>query len=223
MLQRRKVLQRNRLLQSLIFSSHCINRAGSVYSPAGHTHTCMKKHVILGLFLLLHAAAFSQITQASLQASGLTCAMCAKSVYKNLESLPFVESIDTDLEKSAFLIRFKQGVPADADQIRQKVEDAGFSVAGLTLTAKFSGQDIQPDQHLRIGEQVFHFVSVKPQKLEGERTLTMVEKKFLSPKDYKKYASASTMECFRTGVAGACCNADGIEASTRIYHVTMLP
>jgi copper chaperone CopZ len=183
----------------------------------------MKKHVILGIALLFHAAAFSQVTKASLQASGLTCAMCARSVFKNLESLPFVEQIDTDLEKSVFLIRFKPGVPVDADQIRQKVEDAGFSVAGLTLTANFNGQDIQPDQHLRIGEKVYHFVSIKPQTLEGERQLTVVEKKFLSPKDYKKYAAASTMECFRTGVAGSCCSADGIQASTRIYHVTMLP
>jgi copper chaperone CopZ len=183
----------------------------------------MKKYVILGVIVLLHAAAFSQVTKASLQASGLTCAMCARSVFKNLESLPFVEHIDTDLEKSAFLIRFKPGVSVDADQIRQKVEDAGFSVAGLTLTASFSGQDIRPDKHLRIGEQVYHFVSIQPQKLDGERQLTLVEKKFLSPKDYKKYASATNMECFRTGVAGSCCSADGIQASTRIYHVTMQP
>ena len=104
----------------------------------------MQKHFILGFFLLLHGAAFSQVTKASLQASGLTCAMCARSVFKNLESLPFVDQIDTDLEKSVFLIRFKPDMTVDADQIRQKVEDAGFSVAGLTLTARFSGQDIQP-------------------------------------------------------------------------------
>ena len=89
----------------------------------------MKKNIFILGFLLGSFISQAQVVQASLQASGLTCAMCAKSVYKNLEALSFVEKIDTDLDNSTFLLNFKEGMRLDADQIRKKVEDAGFSVA----------------------------------------------------------------------------------------------
>jgi copper chaperone CopZ len=181
----------------------------------------MKKLCIIVITLLFITPAFAQFTKASLQASGLTCAMCARSVFKNLESLPFVDKIDTDLEKSVFLISFKPGIPVDADQIRKKVEDAGFSVAGLSLTAQFKGQEVKNDQHVTIDGKVFHFVGIKDQTLSGEQQISLVEKNFLAPKDFKKYANVTAMECFKTGTAGSCCTRDGIQASTRIYHVTM--
>ncbi len=181
----------------------------------------MRKIFIIGVTLLCITPAFAQFTKANLQASGLTCAMCARSVFKNLESLPFVEKIDTDLEKSTFLISFKPGVPVDADQIRKKVEDAGFSVAGLSLTAVFNGQEVKNDQHVTIDGKVFHFVGIKDQTLSGEQQISLVEKSFLAPKDFRKYANVTTMECFKTGTAGNCCTKDGVQASTRIYHVTM--
>ena len=68
----------------------------------------MKKIVLTFLMLLIiMAVSNAQIKKATLQASGLTCAMCAKSVYTNLTSLSFVESVDTDLNASAFEIKFK--------------------------------------------------------------------------------------------------------------------
>jgi copper chaperone CopZ len=181
----------------------------------------MKKIFISGIALLFILPSIAQVTKARLQASGLTCAMCAKSVYKNLESLSFVDKIDTDLEKSAFLISFKPGASVDADQIRKKVEDAGFSVAGLSLTAQFNGQELKNDQHVTIGGQVFHFVGISSQVVDGEKQFNLVDKGFLTPKDAKKYTNATSMDCYRTGTAGSCCSKEGIDAKTRIYHVTI--
>lgn len=181
----------------------------------------MKKVIFLLSFLLSYVFIQAQVTQASLQASGLTCAMCARSVYKNLEALPFIDSINTDLEKSIFLLNFKEGMEMDADQIRKKVEDAGFSVAALRVTVFFKDQQVSNDQHLSVNGKVYHFLNIKDQVLNGETTLLLVDKSFLSAKDYKKYAAATKMDCFKTGVAGACCNKEGISVNTRIYHVTM--
>ena len=172
-------------------------------------------------FLFVSVISQAQVTQASLQASGLTCAMCARSVFKNLEALPFIEKIDTDLEKSSFLLSFKKGMEVDADQIRKKVEDAGFSVASLKLTVTFSDRQVRNDEHITVDGKVYHFLNIKDQVLTGEKNLTLVDKSFLSPRDFKKYASASKMSCFKTGVAGECCTKDGISGNTRIYHVTM--
>jgi copper chaperone CopZ len=103
----------------------------------------MKKIIFLISFLFIYVLSQAQVTQASLQASGLTCAMCARSVYKNLEALPFIDSINTDLEKSIFKLNFKEGMEMDADQIRKKVEDAGFSVATLKVTVFFKDHSQQ--------------------------------------------------------------------------------
>jgi copper chaperone CopZ len=181
----------------------------------------MKNIFIIGIVLLCSFPVFSQVTRARLQASGLTCAMCAKSVYKNLEALPFVDKIDTDLDKSAFMITFKPGSDADADQIRKKVEDAGFSVAELTLVAQFEGQELKNDQHLKIGGAYYHFVAIKGQVLQGEKEFSVVEKNYLSAKDFKKYQGATTMQCFKTGLAADCCSGNGVPANARIYHVTL--
>jgi copper chaperone CopZ len=181
----------------------------------------MKKIFFLIGFFLAAVISQAQVTQASLQASGLTCAMCARSVYKNLEALPFIDSIKTDLETSTFKLNFKEGMEMDADQIRKKVEDAGFSVASLRITITFSDQLVKNDQHITINGNVYHFLNIKDQVLNGVKSLQLIDKSFLSAKEFKKYASATKMECFKTGVAGNCCAKEGVSGNTRIYHVTI--
>ena len=181
----------------------------------------MKKNFFLFAFLFVSLISQAQITKASLQASGLTCAMCARSVYKNLEALTFIEKVDTDLEKSTFLLNFKDGEEVDPDQIRRKVEDAGFSVASLRMFVSFADQQVKNDQHVTVNGKVYHFLNIKDQVLSGEKSLLLVDKSFLSPKDFKKYTSASKMDCVKTGIAAECCSKEGIGNSTRIYHVTM--
>lgn len=181
----------------------------------------MKKYLFLFTFILTAFFSQAQVTGASLQASGLTCAMCAKSVYKNLESLPFMDSINTNLETSTFELSFKEGMEMDADQIRKKVEDAGFSVASLRINVSFTGQQVKNDQHITVDGKVYHFLNIKDQVLSGDKSLLLVDKTFLSAKDFKKYASSTKMACFKTGVAGTCCTKEGISENTRIYHVTI--
>lgn len=81
----------------------------------------MKYIVMLGFCLaMINRPAEAQLTAATLQASGLTCALCAKSIYTNLSALPFVDSVDTDLNASLFLIKFKSSATVDPDLIRDR-------------------------------------------------------------------------------------------------------
>jgi len=182
----------------------------------------MKKKLVflfLGVFFVLISNA--QITKATLQASGLTCALCAKAVYTNLASLSFVESVDTDLNASAFLIIFKKNAPVDFDQISKKVQDAGFSVASLKFTIKLDNLKVGNDVHSTIEGNVYQFVNVKAQNLNGEVVLKIVDKDFVSAKEFKKFSSSSKMECMKTGRTAACCLSAGIKENTRIFHVTI--
>ena len=182
----------------------------------------MKKFLpIVFAFLFSSAIAVAQISKASLQASGLTCALCSKSIFDNLQQLPFVDSVDTDLNASVFLIFFKPGVLVDIDMLNKKVEDAGFSVASLRVTAEFSNKLVEDDSHVSLDGQVFHFVNIGPRTLNEKVELTIIDKHFVSSKEFKKYSSMTKLECIKTGKAENCCSPYEVSLGTRIYHVTI--
>jgi len=181
----------------------------------------MKKIVFLIGFVLSIAIAQAQFSSATLQASGLTCAMCTKAINKSLEQLSFIESVKPDIQNSAFNIVFKKDQAVDIDRLRKSVEDAGFSVAKLKLVTNFNNVAVSNDAHITLENKVYHFISVNKQVLNGSREITMVEKDFLTAKDYKKFSTATKMQCLQSGKAADCCVKDGIAAGTRIYHVTI--
>ena len=85
----------------------------------------------------------------------------------------------------------------------------------------FDKVDVQNDTHVQIDGKTFHFLSVNKQTLQGEKSITLVDKDFVSAKEYKKYSAATSMACIKTGKAQNCCTKEGIAADSRIYHVTI--
>ena len=181
----------------------------------------MKKLLILLMAGFMTLGAGAQFSKATLQATGLTCAMCSNAINKALQEVPFVASVKSDIKNSAFNIVFKENTPVSIDVIRKAVEDAGFSVGGLKMTGEFNHIEIGNDKHVEIGDEVFHFLDVKSNLLNGEQTLTVVDKNFVSAKQFKKISSATKMSCLQTGKAAQCCEKEGVKAETRIYHVTI--
>ena len=181
----------------------------------------MKKLFFIAMMVSVVLSSQAQFTRASLQATGLTCAMCSNAINKALLQVPFVESVKSDIKNSAFNIVFKQGQDVEIDALRKAVEDAGFSVGSLKMTANFQELKIENDKHIEIGKEVFHFLNVNEQVLNGEQTIMVVDKNFLTAKQFKKFSSASKMSCVQTGKAASCCIKDGIAADARVYHVTI--
>ena len=182
----------------------------------------MGKIFILAMgFLLWSSGSFSQISKATLQASGLTCAFCAKSIYTNLTSLECIDSVDTDLETSSFLIVFKPGIKLDIDAIRRKVEDAGFSVSKLLLRVDQGGLSIGHDQKIRIGDNVFHFIDVKTQQSPSSFEIRVIDQKFLSAKEFKKLTSGSKISCYQFTKSLPCSMPEGYKGAVGIFHVTL--
>jgi len=105
--------------------------------------------------------------------------------------------------------------------LKKAVEDAGFSVARLKLTGNFNNVPIQNDTHVNIGGRVFHFLNVPTQTLNGKETLTMIDKNYITTKEFRKYSALTAMKCIQTGKATGCCSKEGIAENTRIYHVTI--
>ncbi len=79
----------------------------------------MKKIFFLAVATLLSFAGMAQFKSASLQAAGLTCAMCTKAINTSLEQLPFVKDVEVDIKTSSFIINFKEGSNADFDRTEE--------------------------------------------------------------------------------------------------------
>lgn len=172
--------------------------------------------------LLISGTSLAQISSFRLQASGLTCALCARSIHKNLESVSWISKVETDLEKSEFVIRIKPDMPVDADQITKKVEDAGFGVASLIVNARIPHAGRSSDRHLTVSGMPLHIISDKAIQADEEISLRLIDKPFLGPKDQRKFAKASRHACFQSGKAsGQCCNLAGIPEGNRIFHVVI--
>ncbi len=170
----------------------------------------MKKFLFF-ICLMVGLSASAQFKSATLQASGLTCAMCSNAINKSLKTLSFIEKVETDLNKSSFEITFKEGADINFDQLRKKVEDAGFSVAKLQIVTTFNNLSVQNEQAVTVGGKQLYFLAVKNQQLSGQKVITIVDKNFLPAKEYKKYATQSKAESFKTGEA----------KGVRVYHVTI--
>ncbi len=176
------------------------------------------KKLFVAILLVWGFAAQAQFKSASLQASGLTCSMCSKAVKVALEKVPFVEKVLVDIKNQQYNLTFKNAETVDFDALSKAVEDAGFSVAALKITTAVENLQVQKDDHVAIGGKTFHFLTAKGQSLNGDVTLSLVDKSFVSAKDFKKYASLTKMTCVQTGRMEKCCSS-GAEAASRVFHV----
>lgn len=184
----------------------------------------MKKITLSFLLISLSLLGFSQFEKVELQASGLTCSMCSNAINKALKTLPFVESIETDLNQNLFTIMLKKNVPVDFDAISKKVEGAGFSVARCWVVADLRDLNLHNDEHIVLDGLNIHFMNVKSQTLNGLVRLQIIDKHFVRAADFKRFSNLTTMTCYKTGMMGNCCGAEHVPkemASGRIYHVTI--
>jgi len=179
----------------------------------------MKKLLLILVMMSVVSFANAQFTKATLQATGLTCAMCSNAINKALKKVSFVESVESDIKNSAFNIVFKENSDVDIDALKNAVEDAGFSVGSLKITGNFTDVKIEKDKHIEINGVQYHFIDASAQTLNGEKTLTVVDKNFVTAKEFKRISGSTKMDCLQTGRASSCCVKDGIAANTRIYHV----
>ncbi len=169
------------------------------------------KNLIVIILVLLSVMANAQVKAVTIQASGLTCSMCSNSIFKALKTLDFVEKVEPNIKTSSFDIFFKPTGYIDFDKLKAKVEDAGFFVANFTVTYHFDGLAIANDKHVTVGKSTFHFINVKDAVLSGDKKIRLLDKGFVSAKEFKKNSSFTKMPCYKTG----------FEQGNRIFHVTI--
>src|SRR5215210_5597656 len=123
------------------------------------------KRIFLIAAITFSITANAQVTKVNLQASGLTCSMCSNAINKSLKTLDFVDKIDANIKTSTFEITFKPNSKVDFDMLKNKVEKAGFSVAGFTATMQFNNVKVKMDETVTVGDKTLQFVNIKEQTL----------------------------------------------------------
>ncbi len=179
------------------------------------------KKLLVCCCLVLSFSVQAQVTKVFLQASGLTCSMCSRAIYKSLTTLNFVDSVEANIKNSTFDVKIKPGFAADFDQLKQMVEDAGFSVTSFLAVVQFNNVKTATDDHVLVDGRNLHFLNIRQQVLNGSKTIRVLDKGFVSSKEFKKNKAFTKMKCYDTGTVGDCCTQSGLPQGARIYHVTI--
>ena len=161
------------------------------------------KNIILILFTSISLATNAQVAKVDLQASGLTCSMCSNAINKALKKLDFVNKVEADIRTYTFTISFTDPGAVDFDKIRKKVEDAGFSVSGFIATIYIENVQLAGTRSVNVGNQKMVFVNTTNETLNGTKQVRVLNKGFVSSKEFKNYGIVST------------------PGNDRVYHVSL--
>lgn len=173
------------------------------------------------LLLIIITSSKAQIVKVDIQASGLTCSMCSNAINKSLKSIDYVDDVKANIKNSTFEITFKQNASVNPDELKKKVEDAGFFVAKMEASILMNSVAVNDDAHVVLDGKLFHFVHVDDKTLNGVVKLQLIDKGFVSAKEFKRNSAYTTMHCYQTGKQESCCTDKTKSTINRIYHVTI--
>ncbi len=151
----------------------------------------MKKIFFL-LFFVCTINVQAQVQKVNLQASGLTCAMCSKAIYKAVSAISFVDTVKVDIEGSTYEIFFKKNTTPQFDQIAKAVVDAGFSVAKLSADVKFNKEAVDTNGETELDGIRYKIVANAPATLQGIKKMQLVGKPYMLAKEFKKMPQINT-------------------------------
>lgn len=135
------------------------------------------KNIIISFVVLFFAMeSNAQIVKADIIATGLTCSMCSKSIYKQLTSLPEVASVDTDLNTNTFTVTLKPNTNVSPNIFRDNVEKAGFFIGSLVITSD--------------SKTLENYINVENKQIPDTQQVQVqiLDKGFVTDKEFKKLA-----------------------------------
>lgn len=136
----------------------------------------MKNIIITFIVLLFGIENNAQIVKADIIATGLTCSMCSKSIYKQLTSLPEVASVDTDLNTNTFTVTMKPNTNVSPKIFKDNVEKAGFFIGSLVITTD--------------SKTLENYINVENKQIPDTQQVQVqiLDKGFVTDKEFKKFA-----------------------------------
>lgn len=135
------------------------------------------KFTLALLFVINSTYVDAHIIKAEIRATGLTCSMCSNAINKQLKSMPEVLNVATDLNTNTFTVTLKEDNTLTPKAFKEKVENAGFFIGLLIITATSSTIDSNS------------FIIVNDKKSSSPHvTFQVLDKGYVTDKAYKKQA-----------------------------------
>lgn len=145
------------------------------------------KNIIAILFITIFSVnTNAQIAKAELIATGLTCSMCSNAINKQFKNMPEVDRVETDLNTNTFTVYLKKGNSLTPKTFKDKVEKAGFFIGSLVLTIPFNNVKAADNIMFENNNSSYVFIDTKPQILTGDTKVKVLDKGFVTQKEYKK-------------------------------------
>jgi copper chaperone CopZ len=138
----------------------------------------MKYFVIL-IFFFLSLGSTAQVQSVELVASGLTCSMCSKAIFKSLSQLDFVADVKVDIEKSSYILTFKSPEQVKIEQIREAVYDAGFAIETMQMIANFPKRKAIDEEVVFLSGYQFKWKLSNAKEIAQPQKVTIVNKEIL--------------------------------------------
>lgn len=170
---------------------------------------------IITLLLFAFHTTAQEMSRAELQVNGLTCSMCSRATETSLKGLSFIERITPDLNRNVFVLSFKKDQAVSLDQIKKKVQDAGFSIGELSATILFNQTNVDEQGMASLDRTIFRIVNARNKTLNGPVTAKILDRDFISASAFRKKAAELKVETYATGRAVF----KGKE--TRVYHLSI--
>ncbi len=142
----------------------------------------MKKIIFVIAFIITALITNAQISKVEIMATGLTCSMCSNAINKQLKTITEVEKVDIDLNKNLFVVTLKADNKLTPKTFKDKVEKAGFFVGSMELSLNFANQSIEDNKQI----DNYIFIDTKTQTLNGLAKVKVLDKGYVTAKEYKK-------------------------------------
>nr|WP_317632867.1 heavy metal-associated domain-containing protein [uncultured Flavobacterium sp.] len=132
----------------------------------------------------------AQVKKAEIMATGLTCSLCSNAINKQLEAMPTVANVETDLNTNTFVITFKDDNFVEPVVLKDAVEKAGFFVGSMVVTMNLNSDMIKSENSFVINNNTFNLIDKKSVRA-GESKFKIANKGFVTQKEYKKLAKSN--------------------------------
>ncbi len=101
----------------------------------------MKQLLFLTTGLLLSVTALAAGNQYTLGVKGVACPYCAFGIEKRLNKIDGVNEVVVDIGDSVVRVTMQEGATLTEEQVRQAVDEAGFTLRSFSRTESKQGED----------------------------------------------------------------------------------
>ena len=135
------------------------------------------KNILLAstLILLFSIKSNAQLLKIEIRATGLTCSMCSNAIFKQLQSIAGVDSLQTDLNTNTFIVILKKKNNLTPKIFKERVEKAGFFVGLFIVTAM--PQTINQQNYVSLNDKPINDATIRFQ---------LLDKGYITDKEFKK-------------------------------------